>query len=84
MKTIAKQNHTRKCLAEGKDLDCEFCRTFNYGYWDAKADIENSRPRKWNSNGDLISILDERKGLALKHYNPSYVNGYCKAFEFNQ
>jgi hypothetical protein len=83
MKVAKNLRHTKKCLAEGKDFDCVFCRTFNYGYWDARSDIENSRPRKWDNDGNLISILDEKKGFAKKHYNPSYVKGYCKAYEFN-
>lgn len=80
MKTLAKLNHSRKCLEKGDWIDCKVCRTFNYGFHDAKFDQENGWPRKWDNDGNLISISDQRKGLALKHYNPSYVKGYSKAY----
>lgn len=80
-KTKAKVKHSRDCLKSGDTSECMVCRTFNYGFWDAKADIENGRQRKWDNDGNLISISAQRWGCALKHYNPSYVKGYCKAYE---
>ena len=81
MQTLSKKRHSKNCLSNGDWIDCEVCRTFNYGYHDAKADIANDRPGKWNYQGELVSISDQRKGFALKHYNQSYVKGYCKAYE---
>lgn len=79
METKARKAHSRNCLSKGDWTDCEVCRTFNYGYFDAKSDIRDSRPRKWDNEGNLIAHL-EKQGFSKKHYNPSYVRGYSLAY----
>ena len=45
METKANMKHSRNCL-KGDWTDCLVCRTFNYGYHDARFDIEHQSVRE--------------------------------------